>query len=119
MKRDYDYTKGMKYLLHKSKECGIKIRNYPWVCDLSKLLSEHDACYRFWVNVYEQGNMNRISSCITPDDIIHGFNKALFIWADTPEGNDFWYLLLSRKLFSSFKNRNIRLEELRLYYEKE
>lgn len=99
MERNDDFVKGMRFLHRKCRETGINIHKYPWVCELSRLLSEYNACYKFWFNVWKQGRIRRITECNTPDDIMFTYNKTLFTWERTTEGGDFWHYILAEKLF--------------------
>jgi hypothetical protein len=85
-----DYVKGIRFLLKETKERGINIRKVQWIPNVSKMLSERNLCYRFWYNVAEQGNLNRLPLCETWFDILYGCKKWLFIWLTTEEGSTFW-----------------------------
>jgi hypothetical protein len=85
-----DYINGMKFLLKESKKQGINIRRCLWIPHVSKMLSEHNLCYKFWYNVVEQGNLYRIFLCENWYDIMYVGDKWLFYWGTTEEGNDFW-----------------------------
>ena len=85
-----DYIKGIKFLLEKSREEGINIRKVQWVPHVSKMLSEHNVCYSFWHNVWEQKNLYRIPLCDTWYDVMFDPDKCLFSWGKTYEGHSFW-----------------------------
>lgn len=99
MTENEDYIKGMRFLHRKCRECNINIHKFPWVCELSRLLSDYNACYKFWWNVCEQDRLRRIEICKTPDDIMFEYNKTLFIWDRTTEGDGYWNYILANKLF--------------------
>lgn len=103
MTRNKDFEDGMKFLFKVCKEQGIDIRKYPWIADLSKILSEHSVCYKFWFYSYTQDRLTNILSCCTIDDILYG-QTALFVWNATQEGNDFWRSLLVFKLFNGYED---------------
>lgn len=113
MIKNDDYKKGIRFLLQKSKEHNFNIHKYPWVCELSRLLSFHCACYKFWWNVCEQNRLKRIKICNTPDDFMYRYGKTLFTWDRTKEGGDYWFFILAEKLFP-LGTREIKLDELRL-----
>jgi hypothetical protein len=60
-------------------------------------LSEHALCASFWSNVIIQNNVNRVCKCNTMEDICFGVGKCLFVWSDTPQGNNFWSDFLTYK----------------------
>ena len=84
-----DYIKGMKLLLERSREQNFNIRQCQWIPSVSKLLSEHNLCYKFWYNVVEQNNLSEIPYCKTWYDIMHGYH-CLFYWCKSDEGVDYW-----------------------------
>lgn len=93
-----DYIKGTKFLLGVSKEQGINIRKVQWVPHVSKMLSEHGVCYKFWYNVWSQNRLNKVPLCNTWYDVAYGQNSCLFCWSQTSEGHLFWYLTLCEVL---------------------
>ena len=99
MKRNEDYVNGIKFLLRECKKSNINIRSYAWVCDLSMILSHYNVCYKFWFNTCNQNRLNRIPQCDIVYDIVYNSNTSLFTWDKTPEGGNFWHLLLIRDLF--------------------
>jgi hypothetical protein len=111
MKKNYnqDYIKGIKFLLEASKGEEINIRKFQWIPSVSKKLSEHNLCYRFWYNVVEQGNLYRISLCDTWYDVLHG-DDCLFYWAKTSQGLDFWLSNLYNMLGVSNNDENCEEE---------
>lgn len=110
-----DYTKGMKFLLRKSKEQGINIRKVQWVPNVSKILSKHDLCYKFWYNVWAQKRLGRVPLCDTWFDVMYGPDKCLFCWGKTSEGQSFWYLMLNEVLKTKdIVNSETRLSSTRL-----
>lgn len=85
-----DYIKGIKFLLEVSKEQKINIRTVQWVPNVNKMLSEHNLCYKFWYNVWDQKSLHRIFLCKTWYDVMYVPDKWLFYWSTTKEGDDFW-----------------------------
>ena len=85
-----DYVKGMRLLLREAKMQRINIRKAQWVPHVSKMLSEHDLCYKFWYNVWDQKSLHRIFLCENWYDIMYVSDRWLFYWGTTEEGNDFW-----------------------------
>ena len=100
-----DYIKGMKFLLEKSREQNFNVRKYQWIPSVSKLLSEHNLCYKFWYNVVEQNNLSEIPYCKTWYDIMHG-EHCLFYWGRSDEGLDYWYRSLYNMLGVSKNDEN-------------
>lgn len=112
-----DYKKGVKFLLQHSKKYGFNVRKYQWLLPFLKRLSELNACYGFCVNIIQQGNLPRLESYVSTEDIFHSYSPA-FQWIETEEGFTYWKNI-DRKLFgewnpfSSNKNyKKFNLEEL-------
>lgn len=84
-----DYIRGIKFLLKKSKEQGINIHRAQWIPNVSKMLSEHNLCYKFWYNVNTQRRLQDVLFCETWYDVLYA-NVCLFEWAFTYEGYVFW-----------------------------
>lgn len=106
-----DYKNGIRFLMQKCRAAGIEIRKYPWVCDLSKILSEHGVCYTYWFNTYKQDRLTNIPLCYEINDIMYG-DTTLFVWGSTSEGEVFWRSLLAFKLFNGYEEYT--LDKLKL-----
>lgn len=93
-----DYIKGIRFLLKKSREQGVNVRKVQWVPHVSKMLSEHDLCYKFWYNVWKQNSLYKIPLCNTWYDVMYDPHKYLFSWDKSYEGHSFWVSMLRRVL---------------------
>ena len=96
MVKNKDYRDGMKFLLRETREQKMNIRMYPWVADLSVILSKSNKCLKFWTAVWEQHNLPRIPKCHTLFDLFFGFSTNLFTWSQTIDGHEYW-----KKTFTS------------------
>lgn len=86
-----DYVNGMRFLLKKAKEQDLDIiRKCQWIPNVSKMLSEHDLCYKFWYNVWKQNKLHNVLLCKTWYDVMYDSRSWLFSWAFTEEGIIFW-----------------------------
>ena len=102
-----DYLRGMKFLLNKSREQGVNIRKAQWIPHVSKMLSEHNVCYKFWYNVWSQKRLGRVPLCKNWFDVMFDCHKCLFTWANSCESHSFWSSVLSEILgvkLSAFSN---------------
>lgn len=104
MDSNTDYIKGIKYIMKVCYDKGIKYKKYPWVADLSKLLSESGSCYNFWYEVDRQNMICRIPYCTTVYDILYGPNLYLMTWADTAQGFEYWSNVFRQLFFSKFND---------------
>ena len=98
-----DYIKGIKFLLQKAKEQKINIRKAQWIPNVSKILSEHNACYKFWYNVWQQNRLHKILLCDTWFDVMYDHYRFLFRWDATREGHSFWSSMLTEVLGITLK----------------
>jgi hypothetical protein len=96
-----DYIKGIKFLLEKSREEGINIRKVQWIPHVSKMLSEHNVCYKFWYNVWSQKRLYRVPLCENWYDVMFDCHKCLFTWTNSCENHSFWSSVLSQVLKTS------------------
>ena len=93
-----DYISGMRLLLKKSKEQGINVRQCQWIPNVSKMLSEHNLCYKFWNNTCSQNRIKNILKCDNWYDLLYSFNVCAFLWIVTNEKPTFWREKLSTML---------------------
>lgn len=93
-----DYIKGMRLLLKESKIQGVNIRKARWIPSVSKKLSEHNLCYKFWFNTCNQNNIERMLKCDNWYDLLYNFNMCAFLWMLTSESSTFWREKLSTML---------------------
>lgn len=114
-----DYKKGMKLLLQESKKQGINVRKCQWIPNVSKMLSEHDLCYKFWHNVVKQKYLNRVFLCKDWYDVMYDSAKWLFLWPLSEEGAAFWktnlWEMLGLDLHDNFFDFPHKLKERKLY----
>ena len=114
-----DYVKGMRLLLREAKMQGINIRKCTWIPNVSKMLSEHDLCYKFWYNVAKQKNLNRVFLCNDWYDIMYDSARWLILWSTTEEGIDFWrnhlWEMLGLDIYNDIFAFNDKLKEKKLY----
>lgn len=99
MEKNKDYCDGVKLLLNGSRKKNFNIKEYPWVIDLSLILSKYNVCYKFWNYTLAQDRLSRIKYCSTIKDIMYGMNRSLFSWAQTFEGHTYWENLLDEAIF--------------------
>ena len=89
-----DYIKGMRLLLKGAKEQGVNIRKVQWIPHVSKMLSEHNLCYKFWYNTYSQNRIKYLLRCKTWYDLIYNTDVCAFLWILTYERPTFWRVKL-------------------------
>jgi hypothetical protein len=77
---------------YKTAKCG----SFTSLND-AKCLSAATVSQGFSSNVIIQGNVYRVCKCNTMEDICFGAGKCLFVWSDTPQGNNFWSDFLTYK----------------------
>lgn len=90
MRRNDDLKNGLKLLFKETKAIGINVHKYPWVADLSILLSEHKCCYDFWHDVNYQHKLDRIPCCNNVYDILFNGDTHLLQWSKSVLGGDYW-----------------------------
>ena len=95
---DNDYKNGIKLFKDLCKERHINYRKdeLQWVTTFNRILSKHNAAYAFWRNASKKSFYN-ITNCLTYYDLLYDF--TLFSWNSTAEGFDYWYGLLTKKIW--------------------
>lgn len=123
MGKNKDCRDGLKFLFVETRKMDIDIRKYPWIADLSMLLSERNQCLKFWLAVYKQQNLHKITRCRTVFDILFSSETNLCTWSRTTDGHEYWKHTF-RSLFwkdlhepheTSERCRRIPLKDVRLY----
>lgn len=108
MERNEDYIKGVKYLMARCRENGIDYRKYPWLSDLSLLLSKYNSCYMFWCQSSVQKKIRLIPYCETAYHILFDINTYLLSWSNTPQGGTFWSNVFDKIFNLGEKKYNLR-----------
>lgn len=90
MARNKDLENGLKFLIKECKAIGVNVHKYPWVADLSLILSEYDSCYKFWCSVNAQRKLSNIPYCNSVYDILFNVDIYLMRWSCSDEGHTHW-----------------------------
>lgn len=91
---NYDFKKGITFLLKESRKRHFNVKQSSWVVPFSLLLSEENNCFNFWRGVIEQDRLEHIPSCHSVYDVCYKEQHYLSQWAKTQEGHDYWYNIL-------------------------
>lgn len=107
--------KGIKYLMTVCHNNRIKYKKYPWLADLSKLLSESGNCYNFWYEVDRQGKICKIPYCKTVYDILYDVDHYILSWSGTPQGHNYWSNVFSQLFYPNESDNSVSItQRLRL-----
>lgn len=113
-----DYISGMRLLLKEAKEQGVNIRKAQWVPHVSKMLSEHNLCYKFWNNTCVQNRIKLVVRCKTWYDLLYNPDICAFLWITTYERPTFWreklWIMLGLNIDGEPIGYDMRLSDMKL-----
>lgn len=112
MESNEDYKQGIRLLRIHCHKRNINFRKYPWLIDLSFILSKYNSCYKFWKGVIDQKLLKNIPKCKVIYDVFFKRDTVIMHWDDTEEGYYYWSGLF-KSIF--YKDENIfSLEKISL-----